>query len=211
MTRLGTSPSLLVAGLALVVAVSGGTAAVAASLVTGAQIKDRSVTAVDVARNTLTGVEINETKLGVVPRATTADRLAGIASTGYLRSTRIESGTADFSTLSGSNTATVFVDSRLGLRVAYQNTARLYLQNLSATATIKVVGLGYFLTNIQPTQLTLAPGASTYINYDVSGFEFGTFLITSRRSPVTAAQVLQLTCAMDDGPAQATFSCVGVG
>ena len=210
MTRLRTSPALLVSGLALVVAVSSGTAAVAASLITGKQIKDRSITAVDVAKNTLTGVEINEGRLGPVPRATTADKLAGVASTGYLRSTRIESGTVDFVTFTSNQIGTVFTDRRLGLRVAYQYPARLYLQNLSATSTIKVAGIGGFSTP-SVTALTLAPGTSAAISYEGVGMEFGTFLVTSRRTPVTSTQALQLTCAMDDGPTQASFSCVGVG
>jgi hypothetical protein len=211
MTRLGTSPALLVAGLALVVAVSSGTAAVAASLITGAQIKDRSITAVDVARNALTGVEINESKLGVVPRATTADKLAGVAASGYLRSSRIESGTVDFGSFASGQLGTVFTDPRLQLRVSYQEPAHLFFQNLSSTATIKVVGTGWFASTVYPSQLTLAPGASGFVSFDATGFVYGNFLVTARRVPASATAVLQLTCALDSDVSRSTFSCEGIG
>jgi hypothetical protein len=199
-----------VAGLALVVAVSSGTAAVAASLITGAQIKDRSITAVDVAKNTLTGVEVNESKLGVVPHATTADKLAGVAATGYLRSTHVETGTVDFTSFSAGQVGTVFTDARLGLRVAYQQPAHLYLENLSSTDTITVSGIGGYVSSNLAT-FTVGPGASTPLGFDAVGFMYGSFLVTSRRTPASATQVLQLTCAMDSGSGASSFSCVGVG
>jgi len=211
MHRSRISPALLVAALALVVAVSGGTAAVAATLITGKQIKDRSIGAVDIAKNALTGTEINEGTLGPVPRAVTSDKLAGIASTGYLRSTRIESGTIDFIALTAGQLGTLFTDPRLELRVSYQAPARLFLQNLSTTNSIKVAGIGFFGGTANPTQVTIAPGQSTSIIYDATGFEYGSFLVTSRRTPASASPVLQLTCAMDDGPSQTAFSCTGVG
>ena len=211
MNRRSFSPSLVVAGIALVVAVSSGTAAVAATLITGAQIKDRSIGAVDVAKNALTGTEINESKLGPVPRSLTSDKLAGIASSGYLRSTRIESGTIDFLSLTTGQLGTLFTDPRLELRVSYQAPARLFLQNLSTTNSIKVAGIGFFGATANPTQVTIAPGQSTSIIYDATGFEYGSFLVTSRRTPASASPILQLTCAMDDGPTQTAFSCTGVG
>jgi hypothetical protein len=193
------------------VAVSSGTAAVAASLITGAQIKDRSITAVDVAKNTLTGVEVNESKLGVVPHATTADKLAGVAATGYLRSTRIESGTVDFSSFVAGQLGTVFTDPRLELRVSYQQPAHLFFQNLSTTATIKVVGTGWFASTVYPAQITLAPGDSAFVSFDATGFVYGTFLVSARRTPASATPVVQLTCAMDNDLNRSSFSCVGVG
>ena len=60
----------VVATLALFVAL-GGTG-YAASQLTGRDIKNRSISRVDVKKNTLTGTEINESKLKQVPRAKTA-------------------------------------------------------------------------------------------------------------------------------------------
>jgi hypothetical protein len=199
-----------VAGLALVVAVSSGTAAVAASLITGAQIKDRSIAAIDVAKNTLTGVEVNESKLGVVPRATTADKLAGVAASGYLRSTHVESGAVDYGTFVGGQVGTIFTDSRVGLRVAYEYPAHLYLENLSATSTIHILGIGGYLTPAI-TDLSVVPGAHVSISYEGVGMKYGSFLVTSHRVPVSANASLQLTCGLEDSPTQTSFTCVGVG
>ena len=56
------SPSMLVATIALVVALSGG-ATGAVKLITGAQIKDNSVTGKDIKNATLTGVDVNDASL----------------------------------------------------------------------------------------------------------------------------------------------------
>jgi hypothetical protein len=64
----------VVATLALFVALGGTSYAV--SRITGKQIKDRSITRVDLRRDTLTGGEINESKLKQVPNALNAIQAA---------------------------------------------------------------------------------------------------------------------------------------
>lgn len=51
------------------------TAVVAATQINGAQLINRSVKAVKVARNSLTGAELNESTLGIVPSARSAQRI----------------------------------------------------------------------------------------------------------------------------------------
>lgn len=81
--RLGRmpSPATVIACLALFVAISG--TSYAAGKINGKKLKNRSVTAGKVKKDTLTGTEINESKLGKVPSAQSADSAttAGNAST----------------------------------------------------------------------------------------------------------------------------------
>jgi hypothetical protein len=207
MTPRRVSPSIVVAAVAVLIAVSSGSA-VAATLITGKQIKDRSLTAVDIAKNTLTGVEINESKLGPVPNS---NRLGGLPGSAFLRSTRIESGTVDFNTFASSQIGTVFTDARLGLRIAYQQPARLYFDNLNTTATVTVSGVGFFGSTVYPSSFTIPPQSNATVVFDATGFVYGNFLVTTQRTPVSATSVMQLTCAMDTAtPGRSAFSCVGV-
>ena len=66
----------VMATLAVFIAFGGSSYAVAT--LNGSRLKDRSVRAVKVARNTLTGREIRESRLGSVPRANNANRLGGL-------------------------------------------------------------------------------------------------------------------------------------
>jgi hypothetical protein len=73
----------IVAYLALILAVGGGTFAVAAKhskQINGSKLKKRSVAGAKLKKNTVTGTEVNENKLGKVPSAKSADT-AGSAST----------------------------------------------------------------------------------------------------------------------------------
>jgi hypothetical protein len=74
------SPAMVVAVIALVGAFGGSAIAdqavdlaKRAKLISGAKIKKRSIRGNRVKRNTLTGTEIRESKLGIVPRAETAN------------------------------------------------------------------------------------------------------------------------------------------
>ncbi len=71
------SPAMLVACLALIVAVGGGTLAVAkkggGKKINGAKLKKRSVPAGKLKKHTITGNEVNLNKLGKVPSAKAAD------------------------------------------------------------------------------------------------------------------------------------------
>src|SRR5688572_3041250 len=101
------SPAMIVAVIALVGAFGGSAVADEAvefaktKLINGKRIKNRTISASKVKRNTLGGTEINESKLAVVPNAnransaatadrattaTTADSLGGTSSTGFVKS-----------------------------------------------------------------------------------------------------------------------------
>jgi hypothetical protein len=89
------SPSLIVALLALFVAV-GGTA-IAVNKINGKTIKKKTIPANRVKPNALTGKQINEAKLGVVPKATTADS----ATSAQNATTADTATTADAATTAG--------------------------------------------------------------------------------------------------------------
>jgi hypothetical protein len=214
MSQRRISPSLVIATIALVVVASSGSA-VAATLITGAQIKDRSITAVDVAANTLTGNEVAENTLGKVRWAGAADKVGGLGATSFLRSSRIQSGTVDFTTVSGSATKPVFTNAQLGLRVSFQPPARLHLTNLNPADDITVTGLGFYSTNSNTgtysRQQVIAPGASDIVSFDAVGFTYGTFLVTKQTTPISVSPSIQLTCAMNNRVNHTAFSCIGIG
>jgi hypothetical protein len=62
----------VVATLALFIALGGS--AYAATQITSKQVKNRSLSGVDLRRNTIKGTEVNESKLGQVPSAAAADQ-----------------------------------------------------------------------------------------------------------------------------------------
>jgi hypothetical protein len=66
----------VMATLAVFIALGGTSYAVVT--INGGRLKNRSVRAVKIARDTLTGSEIRESRLGKVPQATNSDRLAGL-------------------------------------------------------------------------------------------------------------------------------------
>jgi hypothetical protein len=74
--RLRPSPAFIVACLALFVAL-GGTA-YATGKINGSSIVNRSIARTKVKLNTLTGAEINESRLGTIPHATDADKVGGV-------------------------------------------------------------------------------------------------------------------------------------
>src|SRR4051812_43327840 len=63
----------------LAVFIALGGSSYAAVKINGASIKNRSISAGKVKRNTLTGREIRESRLGRVPRAASADRLGSLS------------------------------------------------------------------------------------------------------------------------------------
>jgi hypothetical protein len=69
--RSGLSYANVVATLALFVALGGS--AYAVSQIGSKQVKNRSLKGIDLRRNTLTGKEVRESKLGLVPHASAAD------------------------------------------------------------------------------------------------------------------------------------------
>jgi hypothetical protein len=76
------SLALVVSCISLFVVVGGGTA-LAAHLITGRDVKNGSLHGVDLHRNTLTGRQIRESRLGTVPHARNAKRLGGVGAHAY--------------------------------------------------------------------------------------------------------------------------------
>ena len=84
----------VVAYLALILAVGGGTFAIAAkhsTKINGAKLKKRSVAGSRLKKNTITGTEVNEAKLGKVPTAGTADVANSLATMTALKLTKTTS------------------------------------------------------------------------------------------------------------------------
>jgi hypothetical protein len=77
------SPSMAVALLALFVALTG--TGYAALKVNGRDIKKRSIPGNRLVNNGVTGRQVNEARLGTVPRAQNADTLAGLAPSAFLQ------------------------------------------------------------------------------------------------------------------------------
>jgi hypothetical protein len=86
------SPAMVVAVIALVIAM-GGSAYAVGSTINGSQLQNRSVAAIKLEKQTLTGTEINKSKLGQVPSAANAvhanlaanaNALGGVAAAGFV-------------------------------------------------------------------------------------------------------------------------------
>ncbi|MFL5824750.1 MAG: hypothetical protein ACJ764_15070 [Solirubrobacteraceae bacterium] len=80
------SRAMIVALVALLVAMSGSAYAVS-STINGSQLTNRSVAAIKLTQHTLTGIEINKSRLGLVPSAgvaRNAHALGGIGPTGFV-------------------------------------------------------------------------------------------------------------------------------
>jgi hypothetical protein len=71
------SPAMIVALLALFVALAG--TAYAALTITGKEVKNKSLSGKDLKKDTLTGKQVNESQLGKVPAAATADTATSAA------------------------------------------------------------------------------------------------------------------------------------
>jgi hypothetical protein len=84
------SPAMVVALIALIVALSGS--AYALSKLNGKRLVKRSVAAGKIKKNTLTGKEINEAKLGSVPNATSLARVDYEKATGTFTAANSTSG-----------------------------------------------------------------------------------------------------------------------
>ncbi len=198
------SPAMTVAICALFLSLftAGG---VARTLISGSQIKSRTITGRNVKKDALGGVEIAESKLGAVPRAATADRLGGLRAADLLRADRVLSGTAS----SSAEDRLIVSDPATGLAVLTGPSSRLRLKNTGTTDSLEVHGLGYFVApNIYPISQTLAPGAVADLVFDATGFTYAQLLVT--RSGAASAR-LDVSCSLrfasNDDQA---ISCLGV-
>ena len=107
--RLRPSPAMVIAVIALIAALGGtsiaagplaGTAAKKSRVIDGKRLKGHSITRSKIKKNTLTGTEISEAKLGTVPNATnavkaktadTATSLSGKSATDFAAASRFVS------------------------------------------------------------------------------------------------------------------------
>ncbi len=208
MTRHRPSAPLVISVAALVVALAGGGSALAASLVTGAQVRDRSLTGVDIAKNSLTGTEVKESTLAKVPAASRADLLGGHGAGSFARALR---GSVAIGSLIGSQSRAIFTDPSTGIRVSYQNPARFVLHNINTAATVTAVGEGHFASTIFPETLAIGPGADALVIFDATGVVYVHLLLHKKVNPPSAGPLLSLTCMMDASSEPESASCVGVG
>ena len=100
------TPALVISILALVVALSG--TAYAALVITGANVKNGTLTGVDVKANALTGTQIDEAKLGTVPKATSAGN-ATTATSATTAGSAITATNAQTASMLGGKTAADFL------------------------------------------------------------------------------------------------------
>jgi len=191
----------VVAYLALFLALGGTSYALT---VTSRQIKNRSVRAIDVARNTLSGVEVNESRLskvrtarradtaggadraatagtatralsaGTADRATNADTLAGTAASDFVRSSRIASAGPVATTTAS---ATLFTFPDLGLEVR---------TDADATAEGELTFVNTSTRELRVANTTLASGTPVVVP-SVAG-EIDAF-VHERTTPGTAVLV----------------------
>lgn len=196
------SPAMIVALVAVVVASVGS--AVAATLITGSQIKDRSITAIDVRKNTLGGAEINESKLGVVPRAANAATVGGRAFRQFSASANTGIGNV------------IFTDARMGLRVRVAANGGPQLENFNTSLVLNVQGIttlgegtashDNFLGRVSRL---IMPGTSTFFALSTIDPTFYDLLVTRGD---TAARSIHLTCAIVSVvPSDARLVCQGFG
>jgi hypothetical protein len=86
------SPAMVVALIALFCSLGGVSYGVARGTIGSSAIKDNSVRSKDVRNNTLTGADVNESKLGQVAHATSADAAAAAGVAGKVFDTYRDSG-----------------------------------------------------------------------------------------------------------------------
>lgn len=116
LSRLRLSPSMAVALLALLVALTG--TSYAAAKINGKSIQKASIPGNRLKADAATGAQVKEASLGTVPRATDADKLGGQPPGSFLQG----GGNVDGQAVAMSPNSTVFVGPAIGglLRFRYQ-------------------------------------------------------------------------------------------
>jgi hypothetical protein len=171
------SASMVVAMTALVVASSG--TAIAAGLVSGNKlIKKGSLSGDRLVKHSVTGTQINLSKLGTVPSATTAKtattaEMAKTATTAETATTATTAGTATNATTAGS--ATTAATAANALDLGGQPASSYLLSSAVQTTGVKVLTAGQSnVTLMQSGALTLAATCAVS-----SGVTTATLTITS--------------------------------
>lgn len=139
-----------------------------------------------------------------------ADRLDGLESTSFERSTAVLTGTARYS----DTEARIVFDARTGADVRNLGFGGIEIVNTHASQRLHVAGLvAYATLGPESRQETLLPGESTTVVIPATGFHYVDVFLT--RSSVNQSEVRtsKLTCSMADvgGGPSAWVSCILVG
>src|SRR5207244_4001503 len=88
----GSGHGTVIAYLALFLAIGGGTMAIAGGhKISGKKIKKRSEPGNRLKKDTITGTEVNEAKLGKVPSAAFADQAGGLSNVTFINVKKVNS------------------------------------------------------------------------------------------------------------------------
>jgi hypothetical protein len=201
------------ATLALVLALGGTT--YAATKVTSKQIVNGTIRGVDVRKDSLTGVQINESKLGPINRARSArdaDNLAGLAPAAWERSTRILVGRA-LPTQVGVN-ANIVVWPEMGVAIQTDGDAddraevRLLSLRAPGSADMKVTveGAG------APGNINLAPGAAVQVESPHVSGSLTEFVITDNGGISGPGQAMWVSCKANNhgGTQDSQIYCLAI-
>jgi hypothetical protein len=198
MSGVRRSVLLVLAGVtAVVVAASSG--AVAATVITGTQIKNGTITSADLKDGTVASVDI---KNGGVKQADVAG--------GYLTSGRVITRTVSILSPPAEGRV-LFTHRPTGLTVAYANPARLRLTNTSTTATIAGSGVGHYSGTVYSRSVQIPPGASEDVLFDAVGTRYVSFVLRQRQASAGSSPAVSLSCMLDDASPGNAFTCTAVG
>ncbi len=201
------------ATLALILALGGTT--YAATKVTSQQIVNGTIRGADVKKDSLTGVQINESKLGPINRARSArdaDNLAGLPPADWERSSRIVVGRA-LPTQVGVNANSLVWP---GMGVAIQtdgdadDRAEVRLLSLrapgSADMKVTVEGAG------APGNINLAPGAAVQIESQHVNGSLTEFVVTDNAGISGAGQAVWVSCKSNNhgGTQDSQIYCLAI-
>ena len=179
----------------------------ATNAVTSAKVKDRSLVGNDVSRDSLTGSEINESRLGRVPRAASADALQGLGASSFLRSSRIQTATVS---IIAAGPQVLFTDAHVGVRVEYlPGTNSLELVNIDPSATLGYRGEGGG-SGLTTRTGSIVSGDKAVIGFEGNGVYYAHFMVRKRTNPASASALVDFTCMLDDASPGNSFSCVAI-
>jgi hypothetical protein len=195
MARFTSTHALVVLAGIAALAVAASSGAVAATQITGLQIKNGTVTGADLKDGTVASADI---KNGGIAQADVAG--------GYLRSSRVVSRSVSLLDLPPGEARLVLTHPATGLQVRYvfAGSPSLRFTNTSSRP-VSGSGLTYnaSIGAVQSTQVDIPSGDVE----TVPGLGYGSYLFRQLRTPADASVVVTVTCARQD----TTVSCTAVG
>ncbi len=200
------------ATLALILALGGTT--YAATRITSQQIANGTIRGVDVKKDSLSGVQINESKLGPINRARSAkdaDGMAGIAASGWDKATRIQVGRALATSPTPNN---LIVWPEMGIAIQTDGDAddeadvRVVSTRAAGAGDIKLSVLG----GAANTNDNIAPGAAVIVESVHASNSLLQFMATDNSGVGGLGTALWVTCkANNHGTTQdSVIYCYGV-